>query len=187
MCGMMTWSWVQPNFTLRCGPQGKLNDKGLPDCLTPILWTTFIRRLNSPEITSPNIYDAGYTDTLNLYDVSGLAHFELYRALEMAGNPSGLAVSKSSIRKQFLRQVDDAITQAATDPWGFGYQWSYGDTTSHGAGLSVMASEADYMTQSKTYDTIRRDGWPTFSERMPGARPSLWATEALFRIVSSTR
>ena len=34
-----------------------------------------------------NIYDAGYTDTLNLYDVSGLAHFELYRALEMAGNP----------------------------------------------------------------------------------------------------
>jgi len=100
-----------------------------------------------------NIYDAGYTDTLNLYDVSGLAHFELYRALEMAGNPSGLAVSKSSIRKQFLRQVDDAITQAATDPWGFGYPWSYGDTTSHGAGLSVMASEADYMTRSKTYET----------------------------------
>jgi endoglucanase len=100
-----------------------------------------------------DIYDAGYTDTLNLYDVSGLAHFELYRALEMAGNPSGLAVSKSSIRKQFLRQVEDAITQAATDPWGFGYQWSYGDTTSHGAGLSVMASEADYMTRSKTYGT----------------------------------
>ena len=39
-------------------------------------------------------------------------------------------------------------TQAATDPWGFGYQWSFGDTTSHGAGLSVMASEADYMTRS---------------------------------------
>src|SRR5208282_4716140 len=40
-----------------------------------------------------NIYDAGYADTLNLYDVSGLAHFELYRALRMAGNPGGLAVS----------------------------------------------------------------------------------------------
>jgi hypothetical protein len=49
--------------------------------------------------------------------------------------------------------VDDAITQAATDPWGFGYQWSYGDTTSHGAGLSVMASEAYHLTQSKRYDT----------------------------------
>ena len=100
-----------------------------------------------------NIYDAGYTDTLNLYDVSGLAHFELYRALEMAGNPSGLAVSQGSIRKQFLRQVDDATTQARSDAWEFGYGWSYGDTTSHGAGLSVMASEAYYLTRSGSYDT----------------------------------
>jgi len=99
-----------------------------------------------------NIYDAGDTDTLNLYDVSGLAHFELYRALEMAGDPSGLAVSQSSIRKQFLRQVGDAIAQAGNDPWGFGYQWSYGDTTSHGAGLSVMASEAYSLTQFKSYE-----------------------------------
>jgi endoglucanase len=99
-----------------------------------------------------NIYVPGYADTLNLYDVSGLAHFELYRALEMAGNPSGLAVSQSSVGKQFLQQVADAIELAASDPWGFGYEWNSGDTTSHGAGLSVMASEAYYLTQSKTYD-----------------------------------
>ena len=71
----------------------------------------------------------------------------------MAGNPRGLAVSQGGIRKQFLQQVGDAIAQAGSDPWGFGYQWSYGDTTSHGAGLSVMASEAYYLTQSKKYDT----------------------------------
>jgi endoglucanase len=100
-----------------------------------------------------NIYDAGFTDTLNLYDVSGLAHFELYRALEMAGNPSGFAVSQASIRKQFLQQVSDAISQAGTDPWGFGYQWNSGDSTSHGAGLSVMASEAAYITKQESYDT----------------------------------
>jgi endoglucanase len=99
-----------------------------------------------------NVYATGNADTLNLYDVSGLAHFELYRALKMAGNPSGLAVSQASIRQQFLQQVDDAITQAGTDAWGFGYSWSNGDTTSHGAGLSVMASEAYYLTQSKRYD-----------------------------------
>jgi endoglucanase len=99
-----------------------------------------------------NVYATGNTDTLNLYDVSGLAHFELYRALKMAGNPSGLAVSQASIRKQFLQQVDDAITRAGTDAWGFGYDWSYGDTTSHGAGLSVMASEAYYLTQSSSFD-----------------------------------
>jgi endoglucanase len=100
-----------------------------------------------------NIYDAGDADTLNLYDVSGLAHFELYRALKMAGNPSGLEISQSTIRAQLLRQVDDAIAQAGSDPWGFGYGWSYGDTTSHGAGLSVMASEAYSLTLSGRYDT----------------------------------
>jgi len=99
-----------------------------------------------------NIYDNGYADTLNLYDVSGLAHFELYRALEMAGNPDGLAISQAGVRRQLLRQVGDAMAQARKDAWGFGYQWNYGDTTSHGTGLSVMASEAYYLTQSRDYD-----------------------------------
>jgi endoglucanase len=103
------------------------------------------------------IYDTGSADTLNLYDVSGLAHFELYRALDMAGNPPGLAVSEPAIRAQLLRQVTDAITPAHADAWGFGYVWSYGDTTSHGAGLSVMASEAAYLTSgsspARLYDT----------------------------------
>jgi endoglucanase len=100
-----------------------------------------------------NIYQQGFTDTLNLYDVSGLAHFELYRALQMAGDPQDLPVSQASILEQLLQQVADAITQASTDPWGFGDQWNAGDTTSHGAGLSVMASEAYYLTNDKTYDT----------------------------------
>ncbi len=99
------------------------------------------------------VYDTGNTDTLNLYDVSGLAHFELYRAIEMAGNPPGLAVSQSGILAQLLAQVNDAITQAGTDAWGYGDQWNNGDTTSHGAGLAVMASEAYYLTRSKAYDT----------------------------------
>jgi endoglucanase len=99
-----------------------------------------------------NVYDAGDGDTLNLYDVSGLAHFELYRALQMAGNPGGFALSGEAIRKQLLRQVNDAIAASRADAWGFGYQWSYGDTTSHGGGLSVMASEAYDLTGSKKYD-----------------------------------
>ena len=99
------------------------------------------------------IYNSGNSDALNLYDVSGLAHFELYRALKMAGDPTGLAVSQSTIRGQLLNQARAAISQAGTDAWGFGYNWSFGDTTSHGAGLSVMASEAYYLTGSKTFDT----------------------------------
>ena len=101
------------------------------------------------------IYGAGYTDTLNLYDVSGLAHFELYRALRAAGNPSGLVVTQQGIRNQLLDQVGDAITQAQSDAWGFGDAWN-SDTTSHGAGISVMASEAYYLTGSSGYDTYSR-------------------------------
>jgi endoglucanase len=100
-----------------------------------------------------NIYDQGYTDTLNLYDVSGLAHFELSQALQEAGDPSDLAVSQQSIQKQLLAQTDAAITQAGSDPFGFGVPWSNGDTTSHGAGLSVMASEAYSLTGSARYNT----------------------------------
>jgi len=98
------------------------------------------------------IYQQGFSDTLNLYDVSGLAHFELHRALQLAGDPQGLPVSEASILRQLLDQVGDAINQAGTDPWGFGDSWNAGDTTSHGAGLSVMASEAYFLTNNATYD-----------------------------------
>ena len=99
------------------------------------------------------IYEPGGSDTLNLYDVSGLAHFELYQALKQAGDPAGLAVSQQAIKQQLLAQTNAAITQASSDPWGFGVPWSNGDTTSHGAGLSVMASEAYSLTGSARYNT----------------------------------
>lgn len=140
-------------FALNCARGTEDLPAGLPHT-DPIYYLRQATRFASNYIK--NIYAAGATDTLNLYDVSGLAHFELYRALEMAGNLSGLAISKAGIRKQFLRQVDDAITQSHTDPWGFGYNWSFGDTTSHGAGLSVMASEAFHLTHAPRYDTYSK-------------------------------
>lgn len=136
-------------FALKLGSDEQNLPPGLPQT-NPMYYLSRAAEFASNYVK--NIYNAGYTDTLNLYDVSGLAHFELYRALKMAGNPSGLAVSSTSIRAQLLRQVDDVIAQSRTDAWGFGYLWSYGDTTSHGAGLSVMASEAYSLTQNKKYD-----------------------------------
>jgi endoglucanase len=98
-------------------------------------------------ITGPN--DAA--DTLNLYDVSGLAHFELYRAIELAGNPSGLATSQTVLLADLEKQLNKAVTQAGTDPFGFGFPWSSYDTTSHGGGLVIMANEYDNLTNSSTY------------------------------------
>jgi len=99
------------------------------------------------------IYDTGNEDTLNLYDVSGLAHFELYRALGLAGNPAGLAVNQSTMLTALENQLAVAIAQSQTDAWGFGVPWENGDTTSHGAGLSVMASELYYLTNTASYNT----------------------------------
>ena len=92
-------------------------------------------------ITGPN--DA--KDTLNLYDVSGLAHFELYRAIALAGNPSGLATTQAALVADLQKQLNNAIAQTAKDPFGFGFPWNTYDTTSHGAGLAVMGAEYSYL------------------------------------------
>ncbi len=95
------------------------------------------------------------TDTLNLYDVSGLAHFDLYRAIALAGNPPGLAVSQSDLENDILNQITNSISQS-NDPFGSGYAWKDSDTVSHIAGLSVMAKEYSYLTGSRTYATDSR-------------------------------
>jgi endoglucanase len=95
-------------------------------------------------------------DTLNLYDVSGLAHFELMRAAAIADNAGKLAVSQSDLVGDMRKKLDSAVAQANQDPFGFGFPWGHDDSATHGAGLSVMASEYDYLTKSSTYATFSR-------------------------------
>jgi hypothetical protein len=103
-------------------------------------------------ITGPN--DAA--DTLNLYDVSGLAHFELFRAIANADRPGHLEVSQSDLIHDLRRQLDNAVTQSESDPFGFGFPWNVYDTATHGAGLSVMASEYSFLTESETFSNYSR-------------------------------
>jgi endoglucanase len=128
---------------------GRSLPPGLP-VTNPMTYLTDAAQYASNYITK--IYDTGNEDTLNLYDVSGLAHFELYRALGLAGNPGGLAVNQSTMLTALENQLGVAIAQSQKDVWGFGVPWEAGDTTSHGAGLSVMASELYYLTSSANYD-----------------------------------
>ncbi|MFI5287126.1 MAG: glycoside hydrolase family 9 protein [Candidatus Dormibacteria bacterium] len=97
-------------------------------------------------ITGPN--DAA--DSLNLYDVSGLAHFDLYRAIEHAGDPS-VEVTRAQLLADLGKQLDKAVTQSSADPFGFGFPWDTFDTTTHGAGLVVVASEFDHLTGSAVF------------------------------------
>ena len=103
-------------------------------------------------IAGPN--DAG--DTLNLYDVSGLAHFELFRAISDAGHPHNLQVSQADLLSDMRKALESAIAQANSDPFGIGFPWDSFDTATHGAGLSVMAREYALLTQSATFDAYSR-------------------------------
>ncbi|HEY6468253.1 MAG TPA: glycoside hydrolase family 9 protein [Candidatus Dormibacteraeota bacterium] len=98
-------------------------------------------------ITGPN--DAA--DSLNLYDVSGLAHFDLYHAIDHAGNPSGLEVTRAQLLSDIGKQLGHAVTQSGADPFGFGFPWDTFDTTAHGAGLVVLAAEYGELTGSDAF------------------------------------
>jgi endoglucanase len=100
-------------------------------------------------ITGPN----DQTDTLNLYDVSGLAHFELHRAITLAGNPS-LEVTKAQLLKDIANQINVSVSDSK-DPFGSPEGWRFSDTASHVAGLAVMAAEYNYLNSSQTYPTER--------------------------------
>jgi endoglucanase len=101
---------------------------------------------------------SGAGEPLNLYDVSGLANFELVRALREAGAATGLAVDESQLLGELARQLEAAVAQSRTDPFGFGFPWDTADTASHGDGLAVMAAEYDYLTGAQTYGTFSA-GW----------------------------
>lgn len=147
----MTWSWARRS----CTPA--LASGGLPSGLPhtdPAFYLAKAAHWANAYITGPN--DA--SDTLNLYDVSGLAHYELYRAFAQAGNPTGLETTPTALLADLKKQLDAAVAQASTDPFMFGFPWDTYDTTSHGAGLSVMAAEYDTLTGTGTYAN-QEMGW----------------------------
>jgi endoglucanase len=105
-------------------------------------------------------------DTLNLYDVGGLAHYELARLITATG-ATGLGVTAAQLVNQLHAQIDGAISVGTKYPFAFGVPWSSSDTVSHGAGLSVMASEYDAITGTATFAT-QAEGW---MDNVLGANP----------------
>jgi endoglucanase len=91
-------------------------------------------------------------DTLNMYDVSALADYELDLAL--ARQPAGgLAITRAQLLANLRGQIQKGIAAAAKDkdPFGFGFAWDQWDTTTHGAGLTVMAAEYDALAGRPVY------------------------------------
>jgi endoglucanase len=92
--------------------------------------------------------DFDAADTLNLYDVSALAHYELYKAMSGAG---GLEVSRGDLLADLRRQLEHAVAVAGPDPFQSGFAWNQYDVTSHLFGLVTTASMYDELAGSSQY------------------------------------
>lgn len=106
-------------------------------------------------------------DTLNLYDVGGLANFELARALELAGTSAPPGITRKELVTAITSKLLAAERTGTHDAFGFGRDWRSGDTTSFGDGLAVMADEADFLLGSKRFDADARN----WLGNMLGANP----------------
>lgn len=89
-------------------------------------------------------------DTLNLYDVSALADYELVLAIR-GQHATGLAVTTAQLLADLRGQIEKGIHIGAKDPFRFGFAWDQWDTTTHGAGLTVMADEYDALVGRPVY------------------------------------
>jgi hypothetical protein len=95
----------------------------------------------------------GSYDSLNLYDVAGLAHFDLSRALTGAGD-SHEAVTPAQLLSNLRTLLQ--VNAPANDPFDGLYIWAKGDSGSHVAGLSAMASEIGFLADSSQAATVAR-------------------------------
>jgi len=113
----------------------------------PIFWLT--TQLPETPRTAAHAYITGPydgTDSLNLYDVSGLAHYELYNAIAQAGNPSGLEVTRGELLNDLKLQLTNGVNQSVHDPFGLGVAYNSGlDLTPHALG---------YVMEARFYDDL---------------------------------
>ncbi|QMU70914.1 glycoside hydrolase family 9 protein [Streptacidiphilus sp. P02-A3a] len=84
-------------------------------------------------------------DTLNLYDVSAIAHADLITALKNAGNPS-VAVTPAALIANLKAQVASAATVSAADIFHEGGDYTNFDVDSHTFGF--ISTEALYQKAS---------------------------------------
>ena len=90
-------------------------------------------------------------DTLNLYDVSALAHADLIRAMRRAGTTAGLAVSIPRLEADLRSQLEIGAARASTDPFAAGAIYSDFDAASHAFGLDATAQLYRHVTGDSRY------------------------------------
>ncbi|HTV75605.1 MAG TPA: glycoside hydrolase family 9 protein, partial [Candidatus Baltobacteraceae bacterium] len=110
------------------------------------------RFLNLAAHWARDYMNSGGGDSLNLYDVSSLAHYELYRAIEKSGDPENLEVTRAELLSSLQSQLDTAVRRSEKDSFGLGIRYSSGDLVPHILGIVIEAGFYDDLTHTTTYE-----------------------------------
>ncbi|MEV8371295.1 glycoside hydrolase family 9 protein [Kribbella sp. NPDC056861] len=90
-------------------------------------------------------------DTLNLYDVSALAHADLIRA---ARADRRVPVNVKALESDLRAQLEIGVKRAAADPFGAGAQYDNFDAVPHAFGLAATARLYRTVTGDHRYDAF---------------------------------
>ncbi|HEU4322639.1 MAG TPA: glycoside hydrolase family 9 protein [Roseiflexaceae bacterium] len=134
-------------FATAAGQAAGTLPAGLPHT-DPAFYLTKAASWAKSYITDPSNHGA---DTLNLYDVSGLAHYEVHRAISQAGNPAGLAVTQAELVNDLKFQLDQGVSRASADPFGLGFGYAQFDVNSHTLGFAATAYLYQKLSGSSSY------------------------------------
>jgi endoglucanase len=93
-------------------------------------------------------------DSLNLYDVSALAHYELWTAMSRAGSPTHLAVQKAALLEDLKAQVETGSEAAKHDPFELGLQYATVDAVPHALGLALSADFYEELSGDTRYHSF---------------------------------
>jgi len=102
------------------------------------------------------ISNANDKDSINLYDVAGIAHYELWKALSSSGIKTEMAIGPSDLANAIKTQLDQGVAYYVKDPFGFCDQYDSGDDlVPHGFGYALLADF--YMEISPSSASQYRD------------------------------
>ena len=96
-------------------------------------------------------------DSLNLYDVSALAHYELTHALSQARISSGLHVHAADLINDLNAQLAQGSFQMARDPFRLGLAYDASDIVPHALGYAVTAHLFQRLTGAHDYDRFGQE------------------------------
>jgi hypothetical protein len=106
-------------------------------------------------------------DTLNLYDVSALAHADLVTAIRRAGSPPGLAAMPARLIANLQAQLASAARRGRKDIFHAGGDYTKFDVNSHTFGLISMEALYRRLTGSGAYRAFAAEQ----REWLQGANP----------------